>query len=72
MDEQFGAALRAIRHERQLSQVDLATDLETTPRHISDWETGRVDPRVATVRRLAEALNCSAAVLLEERRDDSR
>jgi transcriptional regulator with XRE-family HTH domain len=66
-DAVFGAQLRAIRLERGWSQHTLADRADMQPKHVSRLETGeRTDPRLSTVRRLAEALNVSPARLLEE------
>jgi transcriptional regulator with XRE-family HTH domain len=63
-DLSFGMQLRSVREERGLRQWELACDLGVAPRHVSDWETGRVDPKLTTLRRLAAALDVDAARLL--------
>ncbi len=69
MDEVFGAQLRSLRLERGLSQVALAVMVETNPTHICAYETGKSEPKVPMVRRLAEALAVPASALLEERKE---
>jgi transcriptional regulator with XRE-family HTH domain len=65
-DSHFGLQLRSIREERNLKQWELASDMGIAPRHISNYETGRVEPTVPTIRKLAEALGVTPGRLLEE------
>ena len=48
--------LRAIRLSQALSQRDLAQKAGVAPKTIVDLELGRQEPRLRTIRRLAEAL----------------
>lgn len=59
----FGDQLRYWRRVRGLSQLALAAEARTTPRHVSFLETGRSRPGADVVARLADAL----AVPLRER-----
>lgn len=52
----FGDQLREWRQRRHLSQLDLATELRISARHLSFLETGRSQPSRAMVLRLAESL----------------
>ncbi len=53
----FGQALRAWRKQRGFSQLELAVNAQSTPRHISFLETGRSRPGESMVLRLAECLD---------------
>lgn len=53
----FGPALRRWRQARRLSQLALATQAGTPPRHLSFLETGRSRPSREMVLRLADALD---------------
>jgi len=53
----FGAQLRQWRHVRGHSQLRLAAEAASTPRHISFLETGRSRPSRDMVLRLADALD---------------
>lgn len=53
----FGTQLRQWRKLRGLSQLDLASRAESTPRHVSFLETGRSRPRRATVLKLGDVLD---------------
>jgi transcriptional regulator with XRE-family HTH domain len=59
----FGDRLREWRQRRHLSQLELATDVEISARHLSFVETGRSQPSRGMVLKLAECL----AVPLRER-----
>lgn len=53
----FGEQLREWRQRRHLSQLDLASEVEMSTRHLSFVETGRSQPSRALVLRLAERLS---------------
>jgi transcriptional regulator with XRE-family HTH domain len=53
----FGAHLKEWRQRRHLSQLDLATDLDISARHLSFVETGRSQPSRGMVLRLADRLD---------------
>jgi len=53
----FGEQLRDWRQRRHLSQLDLASQVDISTRHLSFVETGRSQPSRAMVLRLAEELN---------------
>jgi len=52
----FGEQLRHWRQRRHLSQLELASELQISSRHLSFVETGRSQPSRAMVLRLAESL----------------
>lgn len=67
MDEIFGLQLKAIREERHLSREQLAKLMGAgNGKTVWKYEMGALDPRIATVRRFAAALQVDAAELLEE------
>ncbi|HEY0802673.1 MAG TPA: helix-turn-helix transcriptional regulator, partial [Steroidobacteraceae bacterium] len=53
----IGALLRTWRERRRLSQLELASAAEISPRHVSFLETGRSEPSRAMLLRLAERLD---------------
>ncbi len=61
----FGEELRSWRRRRHLSQLELATEVDISTRHLSFMETGRSQASRAMVLRLAERLE----VPLRERND---
>jgi transcriptional regulator with XRE-family HTH domain len=56
MWESLVPSLRETRLKQALSQRDLALKAGVTPKTIVDLELGRHEPRLRTIRRVAEAL----------------
>ena len=68
--EQWAAIARLVaqrRHERALSQSELADLCGTTQSAIARLERGARPPRLDTLRRIAEALDCELVVDLRAR-----
>lgn len=63
-DTQFGPRLEAARSRAGLNKNQLARELGTSWQHVDNWEKGRVQPSLASVRRLADLLKVSADFLL--------
>lgn len=63
----LGQRLKTLREQRQLSQVELARKAHLTQPALSRIEVGGVkQPRLAVLKRLAEALEIPAGYLLGE------
>lgn len=52
----LGTAIRAIRNQRDLKQLDVAEDAGITVAHLSKIESGKVNPTWGTVEAIAGAL----------------
>lgn len=61
MSESFGSLIRGWRHQRRMSQLDLAMIANVSARHISFLETGRANPSRSMVLALAESLGVPRA-----------
>jgi transcriptional regulator with XRE-family HTH domain len=61
----FGLYLRALRLERDISQVDLSREAGLHRTYISLMERGIREPVLETLVALAAALNMTASVLLD-------
>ena len=59
----LGAAIQALRVEREVKQLDLAEDAGVTVAHLSKLENGRVNPTWGTVVRITAALGVTIAEL---------
>lgn len=57
--------LRELRKQKNINQVKLAMDLETTQNTISRYETGEREADYATLIRIADYFNVSIDYLLE-------
>lgn len=62
----LGARLRAVRQDRKLTQEAVAGALGVQTSQLSHWETGRREPSVRNLRRIAAALSVRMAFLLGE------
>jgi len=57
--------LKEIRKAKGISQLKLATDLNTNQNTISRYETGEREPGIAELIRIADYFNISVDYLLE-------
>lgn len=62
---QIGHRIRTLREQKKLNQIELAKLANTRQSTISDIEKGKINPSVATVGRLADALGISLSNLFE-------
>lgn len=60
----LGAAIRKVRQEKKISQEELAHRSQIDRSYMSSIERGRQNPGIASVLRIAEALEMSASELL--------
>ena len=60
----FTMQLRKIRQERGLTQASLAEKIGVSREYIARLETGRHDPPLSTVEKLAKALRVKIAKLV--------
>ena len=63
--------LKEIRNAKGISQLKLATDLNTNQNTISRYETGEREPGITELIRIADYFNISVDYLLE-RTDNPR
>ena len=61
----LGQNLKRIRTKKKMSQGDIARALEVHRAYISGIETGKRNPTLATIEKLAHALGVSASELLK-------
>ncbi len=59
--------LRELREERGLSPVDVAAALKVSLASIYNWESGKHEPRVSQLRKLAEFFGVSTDEIVLER-----
>jgi HTH-type transcriptional regulator/antitoxin HipB len=52
--ERLGRALRQLRHEKGLKQIEVASGANVTEAQVSELERGRNDARWTTVARIVE------------------
>lgn len=69
MCEEFGRRLKSARWRARLNQVELAIKAKFDPSKISNFESGKHLPSIATLIKLADALNVSTDYLLGRNED---
>ncbi len=62
----FGAAVRALRTEKSIAQETLAYLAGIERSHMGKIERGQHMPTLVIILRIAQALECEAAVLMAE------
>lgn len=65
ISQKFGANLKKIRLEKKMSQGDICRALGVDRAYISNLESGKRNPTLATIERLAGALGVNSKDLLE-------
>ena len=61
----LGKKLKELRLEKNLSQVELAKNLNFSNRTISDWEADKIEPNLATIIKICKFYKISVDELLE-------
>lgn len=62
--KQFGAFLSQVRKEREMTQAELAEQLQVTDKAVSRWERGVGLPDITMLEPLSQALNVTVLELL--------
>ena len=65
----FGKRISILRKELNLSQTDLANQLNTSVSVVSRYELDKMTPSIETAKKLAQLLNTSVGYLLGESED---
>ena len=60
----FAARVKELRTEKNLNQSELAKQLGITQRKISYWETGKIEPNLTDLCRIAEYFDVTTDFLL--------
>ena len=55
----IGEQIKKIRQEKGLLQKELGEKLGVSQQMIGQWETGRANPKIGTLQKIADALNVS-------------
>ena len=63
--KRFGQNLKRIRTEKGISQGDIARTLKVNRSYISNIENGKMNPTLATIAKLAKAIEVSMDELLK-------
>ena len=60
----FSKRIKELRKENNFTQQELAEKLELTNSTVSDWETGRSEPDLETLTKLAKLFSVTTDYLL--------
>lgn len=60
----FSKRIKELRKESNFTQQELAEKLELTNSTVSDWETGRSEPDLETLTKLAKLFSVTTDYLL--------
>lgn len=71
MSQGFADRLKALRKQRDLSQVELAQLVGVHHNHIGRYERGESNPSADALRRLADSLGVSTDYLIEGASDEA-
>ncbi len=63
--EKLGKNLKRIRTKKGMSQGDIARDLGVSRGFVSNIENGKANPTLATIAKLAKAVEASIAKLIK-------
>jgi transcriptional regulator with XRE-family HTH domain len=63
--ERIAMRIKALRDKRQMSQEDLAERAGISRGYLARLETGRHDPTITTLEKLAKALHVKVTELLQ-------
>ena len=55
-----------------MTQQQLAEAIGSAQQTIAKWELGKRDPRISSLLRLAEALNCTVDDLIQTNKEDKK
>lgn len=62
----FSENLKATRKEKGITQLQLASALNVANGTVAMWETGKREPDLKTIRRIAEVLEVTTSYLIGE------
>lgn len=65
MSYSFGNKLKILRKKYNITQQDLANELNTTKATICRWENGSREPNIDLIKKIASVLNTSIDDLLD-------
>lgn len=69
MENNFCKNLKRIRMDKNIIQSELAEKLNVKQVTISSWESGRTEPSMGDIARLADALGCTQEELIGIKRN---
>ena len=65
METLIPAFLRRQRNQRRLTLENLSAKVGMSPQHLSEIESGKRDPRLSSIERMAEAMGMTVLIVPE-------
>ena len=65
METLIPAFLRRQRNQRRLTLENLSAKVGMSPQHLSEIESGKRDPRLSSIKRVAEAMRMTVLIVPE-------
>ena len=65
MDSFIPSSLRRHRNQRRLTLEMLSAKVNMSPQHLSEIESGKRDPRLSSIERMAEAMGLTVLLVPE-------
>ncbi len=65
METLIPAFLRRQRNQRRLTLENLSAKVSMSPQHLSEIESGKRDPRLSSIERMAEAMGMTVLIVPE-------
>ncbi len=72
MDTLIPAFLRPQRNQRRLTLEMLSAKVGMSPQHLSEIESGKRDPRLSSIERMAEAMGMTVLIMPDAMAPDLR
>jgi transcriptional regulator with XRE-family HTH domain len=72
METLIPAFLRRQRNQRRLTLEMLSTKVGMSPQHLSEIESGKRDPRLSSIERMAEAMGMTVLIVPDSMAPDVR
>ena len=72
METLIPAFLRRQRNQRRLTLENLSAKVGMSPQHLSEIESGKRDPRLSSIERMAEAMGMTVLIVPEAMAPDLR
>lgn len=72
MDTLIPALLRRQRNQRRLTLEMLSAKVGMSPQHLSEIESGKRDPRLSSIERMAEAMGMTVLIVPDAMAPDLR
>lgn len=72
MDSFLPSTLRRQRNQRHLTLDDVSAMTSMSPQHLSEIESGKRDPRLSSIERMADAMGLTLLLVPEHMAPDMR